>query len=267
MRYEHKYLVPERLIDRLRRRVEPFVKLDFNVPHQSGNTYTVRNIYFDDARFKSYFEKDDGVEIRAKPRIRGYNQHTPGGLVFLEVKRRNGGVGSKDRAAIPFERLAELFASGDVDRLVDPPMWLPDSRAAARKFLFHVHRDALRPVLLEVYEREPYVGLLDASLRVTLDRHVRSSLYPGLADLFQSEGTRRSFRGACILEVKHDTIVGFPGWLRAFIGEHGLTREALSKYWTCMTDWNAIRPHGRGRAHASRAWLPSMASEEIIKNV
>jgi hypothetical protein len=266
MRYEHKYLVPERLLDRLRRRVEPFVKLDRNVPYQQGNTYTVRNIYFDDARFKSYFEKDDGVEIRAKPRIRGYNQYQPGGLVFLEVKRRNGAVGSKDRAAIPFENVPELLATGDVDRLIDPPSWLPHSRAAARKFLFHLHRDALRPVLFEAYEREPYVGALEPSLRVTFDRRVRSSMYPRLADLFRADGTRRSFSGTFILEVKHDTEFGFPGWLRAFVGEHGLIREALSKYWTCMTDWDATGRHGRSRAHASSEWLPSGANQETIKD-
>jgi len=129
LRYEHKYLVPERLLDRLRRHIEPFVDLDFHVTPQLGrNYYTVRNIYFDDARFKSYFEKDDGIEVRAKARIRGYDDHQPGGLVFLEVKRRDGSIGSKDRAAIPFEHLAELFATGDVDRLVLSPSWLPDGR-------------------------------------------------------------------------------------------------------------------------------------------
>jgi VTC domain len=262
MRYEHKYLVPERLIDRLRRRVEPFVTLDPHVPRNAANTYCVRNIYFDDARFKSYFEKDDGIEMRAKPRIRGYNAHEPGAMVFLEVKRRHGLVGSKDRALIPFAHLADLFATGDVDRLVVAPPWLPDSRTAARKFLFHIHRDALRPVLLEVYDREPYVGRLEPSLRVTFDRRVRSSLYPRMSDLFTSDGIRESFARSFVLEVKHDTNVGFPGWLRAFIGEHGLSREALSKYWTCMTDWGVVRPHGRSRAHASSEWLPAAASED-----
>ena len=257
LRYEHKYLVPERLLDQVRRRIEPFVQLDFHVAPQTGRTYTVRNIYFDDARFKSYFEKEEGIEVRAKPRIRGYDDHRPGGLVFLEVKRRHGAVGSKDRAAIRFERLNELFTTGDVDGLVDPPSWLPDSRAAARKFLFHVHRDALRPVLLEAYEREPYVGLMEPSLRVTLDYRVRSSLYPRLSDLFAADGAKSSFRGSFVLEVKHDATFGFPPWLRGFIAEHGVIREALSKYWTCMTDWRVVRTDSCARAHASCQWLPS----------
>ena len=249
LRYEHKYLVPERLLDRLRRCIEPFVELDAHVRSQARHTYTVRNIYFDDARFKSYFEKDDGIEVRAKLRIRGYDDYQAGDVVFLEVKRRDGAVGSKDRAAMPFDLVPDLFATGT-------PAGLSGSHAAARKFLFHIHRDALRPVLFEAYEREPYVGAMEPSLRVTLDRGVRSSLFPRLSDLFSIDGARSSFRGSFILEVKHDTTFGFPPWLRGFIGEHGLVREALSKYWTCMTDWQVVRPDSRARVHASGHWLP-----------
>ena len=256
LRYEHKYLVPERLLDAVRRRIEPFVELDSHVRSQARHAYTVRNIYFDDARFKSYFEKDDGIEVRAKLRIRAYDDHQADKFAFLEVKRRQGAIGSKDRAAIRFDHVAELLATGDVDRLVVPPPWLPDSRASARKFLFHLHRDALRPVLFEAYEREPYVGTMEPSLRVTLDRHVRSSVYPRSSDFFAVDGTRSSFRGSFILEVKHDTSFGFPSWLRGFIGEHGLVREALSKL---------LELHGRLARRAPgyawpRAGIESMAA-------
>ena len=266
MRYEHKYRVPERLLDRLRRTIEPFVGLDVHASSQA-HRYIVRNIYFDDATFRNYFDKNDGIERRAKPRIRGYDTHQPGGLVFLEVKRRHGNVGSKDRAVLRFEDLAELLATGDVDRLVATPSWLPGSQDAARKFLFHVHRDALRPVLLECYEREPYVGLLEPSLRVTLDRHVRSAPFPRLEDLFSEPFMRDSFKGSFVLEVKHDAEFGFPQWLRPFIAEHGLMREALSKYWTCLSDWDVVRPYSRARGLALSEWLPSTARAEIDDDV
>jgi hypothetical protein len=265
MRYEHKFLVPEPLLDRVRRCIEPFVRLDPHVTRLGARAYTVRNIYFDDGQFKSYFEKNDGIDQRAKPRIRGYNSHQPGGLVFLELKRRHGSVGSKDRAVMPFDRLRELLATGDVERLVSQPAWMPDSRSAARKFLFHVHRDALRPVLLESYDREPYVGLIEPSLRVTLDCRVRSSLYPGLGDLFSRDGTRRSFRKSFVLEVKYDVPFGFPRWLRPFLAEHRLQPEALSKYWTCLTDWQAVRPHSRARGHALAEWCAPAVRHEALR--
>jgi hypothetical protein len=264
VRYEHKFLVPERFLDAARRCVEPFVGVDGHATHQAGHTYTVRNIYFDDSRLSRYAEKEAGLEVRAKPRLRGYNEYVPGAAVFLEVKRRNGLVGTKDRAMLPFDRVAELFDTGDVEGLVEAPAWLPESRASARHFLFHIHRGPLWPVLLEVYEREPYVGLYEPSLRVTFDRQVRSALYPRIEELFTADGTRPSFRGMFILEVKHDATFGFPNWLRRFVADHGLVREALSKYWTCVTDWRLARPDLRVRTHVS-ALTPSTHRRALLE--
>jgi len=208
LRYEHKYVVPLTLLEKLRRVVEPFVRLDSHVVTNGRNTYTVRNIYFDDAAFKAYHQKDDGLEFRAKPRIRGYDSYAPDAFVFLEVKRRHGAVGSKDRAAIRFDHLAPFLATGDVASYVPDVAWLPDPRGAARNFLFHLHRDALRPVLFEAYEREPYVGLLEPSLRITFDQDIRSSLFPPIETLFEADGMRRSLRGSFVLEVKYDANFG-----------------------------------------------------------
>lgn len=250
-RYEHKYVVPVTLLDTLRRVVEPFVRLDAHVARDGRNAYTVRNIYFDDAGFKAYHQKDDGFEFRAKPRIRGYNSYAPDASVFLEIKRRHGAVGSKDRAVLRFDDLRALLRTAEIETYVPDVPWLPDARGAARNFLFRVHRDALRPVLFEMYEREPYVGLLEPSLRITFDHDIRSSLFPRIEDLFRSEGSRRSLRGSFVLEVKYNAPFGFPTWLRRFIARHGVIREALSKYWTCMTDWNIVAPNRRARIHAS----------------
>lgn len=251
LRYEHKYVVPLTLLERARRAVEPFVRLDSHVANSGGRTYTVRNIYFDDAGFKAYHEKDDGIEFRAKPRLRGYDRYAAGAMVFLEVKRRHGAVGSKDRAALRFDDLAPLLSTGDVLRYVPDVRWLPGSRAAARNFLFHLHRDSLRPVLFEAYEREPYVGLLEPSLRITFDRDLRSSLFPRISDLFRGHERLQHLRGSFVLEVKYDATFGYPTWLRRFLADHGVIREAVSKYWTCLTDWRVVVSNRRGRGHAS----------------
>jgi len=251
LRYEHKYIVPVTLLDKARRVVEPFVRLDSHVANNGRKTYTVRNIYFDDAAFKAYRERDDGIECRSKPRVRGYDSYGPEAMVFLEVKRRHGAVGSKDRAVMRFGDVGPLLSTGDVARYVGDVPWLPDSRGAARNFLFHVHRGALRPVLFEAYEREPYVGLLEPSLRITFDRDIRSSLYPRINDLFWADQRRQHLRGSFVLEVKYDAMFGYPAWLRRFLTEHGVIREAMSKYWTCLTDWRVVASNRRGRVHAS----------------
>jgi VTC domain len=255
-RFEHKYLVPERLLGRLRRAVEPFVVPDIHTVLERGNgyDYDVHSVYFDTTRFDSYFEKEDGLEVRAKLRVRGYAPRTRGAPLFLEIKRRAGAVGSKDRVPVLAADLHELLAHGDVARLVDERADFPHARRDAGRFLFRLHRDALRPVVLVTYQREAYVGALEPSLRVTFDKGVRGTAFPELAGLFDA-GSRPSFPSHFVLEVKHDAAFGFPVWLRPFIAEHGLVREALSKFWTCLTDARVVQPHTSAGARARAEWL------------
>ena len=128
--------------------------------------------------------------------------------------------------------------------------WLPDSRAAARKFLFHLHRDSLRAVLYEKYEREPYVGLLEPSLRISSDHYIRGSLFPRTNDLLWGAERRQHLRGWFVLEVKYDVTFGYPTWLRRFLADHGVIREAVSKYWTCLAHWRVVASNRRARRHA-----------------
>lgn len=254
LRYEHKFLVPLALEGALRRVVEPLTRPD---QHAGANhTYTVRSVYFDSADYASYYEKEDGVDARVKLRVRGYDTPVPGAVAFLEIKRRHGNVGSKDRVPVCAERLASLLADGEIDRWVEPVAAFPAAHRDAGRFLFHLHRDALRPVVLITYEREAYVGLLEPSLRVTFDTGIRSRPFPTLGDLYSENRLRPSLAGAFVLEVKYDASLGFPVWLRALIAEHRLVRQALSKYWTCMTDLRIPRPASKARALVTTSWPP-----------
>ena len=253
LRFEHKYLMPESLLAPLRRLVARFARPDSHAS-RAGNvpwmSYTVRSIYFDSSRFTNYFETEDGLPLRDKPRIRGYGRHLPGGEIFLEIKRRRGAAGFKDRAPLAFEMIQPLLAGGEVGRLVQPNADFPDAVAHARNFLFHLRRDALHPVLLVVYDREAYVGMMEPSLRLTFDQSLRSVAFPSVAGLFEERGTLGSLARRAILEVKYDVAFGFPSWLRPFIAEHGLVRQALSKYWTCATDQRVVQAATRIRALA-----------------
>lgn len=254
LRFEHKYLVPRRLEGALRRVVEPLTRPDQHAG--ADHRYTVRSIYFDSADYASYYEKEDGVDARSKLRVRGYDALVPGAVAFLEIKRRLGNVGAKERVPFGAEGIAPLLAGGDVDEWIEPTAEFPAARRDARRFLFRLHRDALRPVVLITYEREAYVGTLEPSLRVTFDSGVRSRAFPELGELYSDDGLRPSLVDSFVLEVKYDAALGFPIWLRAFIAEHRLVRQALSKYWTCMTDLRTPRAASKARALVTASWPP-----------
>lgn len=261
IRVENKYLVPETLREALRAAIQPFVHPD---PHATPRDthggycgYTVRSIYFDTSRFAHYFANEDGLAVRAKPRIRGYDDQRPESVAFLEVKKRHGAVGSKARAPMRFAAMPDLLASGDIAAHVTPSRSCPSAVSDAEQFVHRVHRHALRPVVTVAYDREPYVGTYETSLRITFDGDIRSVAYPVLANLYQPQFDRRSLRGYFVLEVKYDSRLGFPIWLRPFLASHGIVRRALSKYSICLTDLGIVRAHTRTAALARSEWRGS----------
>ena len=264
LRVEHKYLVPERLREPLRAAIAPFVRPDRHATPRhdpkigSYLGYTVRSIYYDTTSFAHFFANEDGLAVRAKPRIRGYDAPRSDSLAFLEVKRRNGAVGNKARAPIAFASIPSLLESGDVDRYVRASRSFPTAPANAAQFLYRIARFALQPVVLVTYDREPHVGTIQSSLRITLDASVRSVAYPRLSQLYAEPDARRSLPGHFILEVKHDSQFGFPTWLRPFLSKHGLVRRALSKYYTCLTDQHVVQSTTKLRALARAEWAPSV---------
>ncbi len=259
-RVEHKYLVPESLRDALRRVIAPFVRPDahaalmHDVRLGTYLGYTVRSIYFDTSSFAHFFANEDGLPVRAKPRIRGYDAGHADAIAFLEVKRRNGAVGSKARAPIAFASVPAFLEHGDVDAFVRDSDAFPSARANAGQFLHRLWRFALQPVVLVTYDREPHIGTIEDSLRITFDTSVRSVAYPRVADLYTDEGMKASLRGYFILEVKHDSHFGYPSWLRPFLSTHGIVRRALSKYYTCTTDQGIVHSYTKVRALASADW-------------
>src|SRR6478735_4127467 len=94
-RYEHKFLIPERLVPEIR----SFARTTSCVDRYAGpdGTYTIRSLYFDTPSLDLYWANDREQRCRFKCRARMY----PGATspYFLEVKRRVQDVIVKSRAA------------------------------------------------------------------------------------------------------------------------------------------------------------------------
>ena len=239
MRQELKYLVSEADRDRLHARIAPFVRADELAGGDGQPSYTVRSVYFDTPDLRDYHEKLSGIQVRRKLRIRAYDLAGHGNPTFLEVKRKHGGAVWKDRAALDAGTVTALLGGGDPSEAVPP-----SERVAAARFIYRLRREARRPTLLVTYDREPLVGRLDPSLRITFDRRLRCAAYPVLGPdlngLYAERGLRPALVGRFILEVKFDRV--FPSWLRLVLSEFGLRRQALSKYVIGLDDAMAATP-------------------------
>ncbi len=239
MRYEYKYLVPLAELRTVRAATMPFVKMD-EYGEVRGGEYTVRSIYLDTLHLENYLEKIEGIRDRRKLRIRGYNREEPDSAVVLEIKRREGLPLAKHRAPVLFRHLCALLATGDVDRYVRVSSTMPNARVDARRFLYHMHRSGMRPVINVVYDREAFIGRFDPGVRVTFDKHLRSTLFPQIGGLFDDSESRYVFRSHFIMEIKFFGTV-MPIWARSLIQRMDRRWQALSKYALCLES-HSIRP-------------------------
>ena len=152
-KFEYKYRVPSELLPELRARMQPFVEFDSYMNMGGPSGYTVRSIYFDTPKFDYFHEKVDGIKMRKKIRIRGYNEYNPENIIFLEIKRKNERTISKNRAPLNYQYLSKLLKTGNVEKYILTDNGFKNALEDSKKFLFHIHRYMLHPIVLVMYER------------------------------------------------------------------------------------------------------------------
>jgi len=156
LRFEVKYVLPNEMIPEFKRMVEGYLHPDSFAALQPNWMYTVRSIYYETQRFDFYWEKMEGLKMRKKFRIRGYNKGGEKDTVFLEIKHKCDGKILKTRSPMPFDVAQSLMADGNLER------WLPEAeynevkRKDAKSFLYYYHQHQLEPLVGVVYERLAY---------------------------------------------------------------------------------------------------------------
>jgi len=233
-RLEYKYLVPCEYLDRIRVAIDRYVEIDPFAGLRENGEYTVRSIYLDNSHCNCYGQKIAGVKSRLKFRIRGYNSGHPDSLVFLEIKRKFINFISKNRARLQYRDLPSLLGGRAIEDVLVPSG--EGDRADMRRFLFYYHSNRLRPSTLVVYDREAYLGKYNSYLRITLDKNLRTAVFPDYDMLFNDTRLKGVLNRNFILEVKfYGTL---PGWLKSIITGFSIPRLAISKYTNCLDAGN-----------------------------
>lgn len=231
-RIEYKYLVPNFLKENLYNLLFPYLILDKYSSMMPNKEYTVRSIYFDSVALDFYQEKKAGLKIRKKLRIRGYNEYDYESVVFLEIKRKNGQIISKDRVGLMFKNINALLNSGFVSNHIIKVDNIRNPQKNAEKFFFFVHNGRLKPVIKIIYERQAFFYKFNQNWRITFDKNLRSSLTVNPSQLFYENKTVRSLNDSFILEIKGSGKI--PLVFRNIIGHLEINLQSLSKYTICM---------------------------------
>jgi hypothetical protein len=215
-RNELKYLIKYHDYAFIKMRLKQILALDPNV--DSGESYHVRSLYFDDYYNTAYNDKYAGVLNRAKYRIRMYNFSAS--TTHLERKIKTGAYNSKQTAAMTAEDV-HCVLQGDYEFLLQSPHNL------LKVFYHECISNLMRPRVVVDYDREPYT-LEAGDVRITFDKGIRAGI-EGF-DIFDTEmPTIEALPpDLLIMEVKFTEFL--PNIIRTILPSEAADYTAVSKY-------------------------------------
>ena len=189
-------------------------------PHAVDGKYEIRSLYFDNVDDKALREKNDGVNIREKFRIRYYNGDTS--VIHLEKKSKVNGLCLKDSVELNLDQVHRLM-NGQYE-------WMSGCGVPLIEELYSkMITQGLRPKTIVDYTREPFI-FAPGNVRITLDYNIRTGLH--CTDFLNPECvTVPAGDDAIILEVKWDEYL--PDIIRDAIQLGNRQVSAFSKYAAC----------------------------------
>ncbi|MFC4805429.1 polyphosphate polymerase domain-containing protein [Filifactor villosus] len=215
LRQERKFLIGIQTYHRLSQKFSEFMALD---EHSKGDGYCIRSLYFDSIDDVDWQEKEDGIELRRKIRLRNYGPQT--NFALLEMKQKQG-PNQKKRSLKMSRADAEELIAGNTSVLLK----YPDNFAA--ECYSRIHMYCYRPKTIVEYRRKAFVAK-ENKIRITFDRHIIGT--ESCFDLFSEELLQSSLidPGLIVLEVKYN---GFLlTYIKTLLEEINSSELSVSKY-------------------------------------
>lgn len=166
-RYEDKFIVNNEQFLFLRSKLNDFMELD---SYCKDGSYKILNIYFDSPDGEVIRRSTEKPYFKEKLRLRSYGVPASSqSTVYLELKRKSGGIVAKRRAALTCEQAEEYIKNGTKPEnmsyitnqvLTETDYFLSDTGAVPAYFLS--------------YDRIAMFGKKDGSFRLTLDNNIQS---------------------------------------------------------------------------------------------
>ena len=223
LRQELKFLVHHSVRRMLLERWSPYLVRAAFTDHAARTP--VLSQYYDSPTLSFYSEKQDGVPVRNKVRLRTYATDFDGGKVgFLEIKHRQGLGVLKHR-----QRISDLSSAH-----LCPSRWTFDHPDLTAKFRSLMETYHLRASAQTYYQREAYEAPEGGGLRVTFDSSL-VGLHPGerlTSKLLMDRGRSLMPDTLFILEIKSNTTL--PRWAHDGIIAGELEQKTIPKYVTAV---------------------------------
>lgn len=216
-RIEKKYLLSELQYEGLFSRIGSHLK-----PDEYGRS-TVMSLYLDTPDYRIIRNSIEALDYKEKLRLRSYGRASADSTVFLELKKKFGGVVYKRRAAMTLaeaERYLRMGIKPFESQIMSEIDWA--MRLYGRP----------KPVMMLACEREAWFDEDHPDLRLTFDRNIRYRenelrLSKG------SSGITLLPEETVLLEIK--TAGAMPLWLAQALDAEGVLPGSFSKYGAAYT--------------------------------
>ena len=214
-RQEHKYLITLNDYKKYSHRFEQVLEQDVN---NGVDGYIIRSLYFDSLNNQDFHQKEEGLEIRKKIRLRIYD--TKSKVASLEMKQKQGKEQLKRSLMISKED-AILLSKG-----IYSPLLKYQEPFAAECFAV-MNMECYRPKTIVQYNRKAFIAK-ENKIRITFDTNIQAT--ESCMDLFADElcmyPVFECFNA--VLEVKYN---GFLlSYIRDTINEIDKSPLSVSKY-------------------------------------
>ena len=214
-REEKKFLITAEEASRCCGQLEKLLRQD---PHNGAEGYRIRSLYFDTLEDRDFFDKQEGVEVRKKIRLRLYDPASD--FAMLEMKQKQGSNQLKRSLRLCRED-AERLAAGCFS-----PLLSYESAFAAECYAV-MNMEYYRPKAIVEYNRKAFIAS-ENNIRLTFDSRITATessfdlfspklcLYP-VFDRFQ-----------VILEVKYNRFL--LSYIKDIISQCDKSELSASKY-------------------------------------
>lgn len=226
LREEKKFLISVADFIKLSHKVEQVMLSD---PHNGTHGYMIRSLYFDTPFDDDYFEKQAGIELRRKVRLRCYDPNSD--FAMLELKQKQGAQQMKRSLRVSREDAKRLIA-GDYSVLLNYT-----EPFAAEMYGLMQYR-CYRPKTIVEYNRKAFIAK-ENKIRITFDNKIVST--ESSFDVFNPNLNMNPVLDPydVVLEVKFN---GFLlGYLKELINSTDKSELSVSKY--VLARQNAYQTH------------------------
>lgn len=250
-RFEHKYLIDSGTYRLVTRVMDAHMKLD--AYNTDGEPYTITNFYYDTADDYLIRKSLSSPIYKEKLRLRSYGVPNADTKVFLEIKKKVGGLVNKRRSVMLLDEAYRFAETGKAPKARE---YMNGQVLRELEYFMSVYRPI--PKLYLAYDRVAYFERGSGELRISFDKNIRSRR--SNTALENGDDGRPLLDGDMyLMEIK--TSRAKPLWLTKALTEFGIQRSSFSKYGTEYTRY--VREMTEKEDRTAAAVQPGKAGARI----